>query len=299
LRFFALDRRGADEQAHHLAGSDPREGHVALVAEAAEEVVGVASYEPMRTGEAEMAFLIDDAVHGREIGTLLLEQLAAVARERGIHHLHAETLAENGPMLRVFMNSGFDVVHTLDSGVVELSLDTAYASNTLDRMAERERAAEDRSLHPLLAPRAVAVIGAGRKPGGIGHEVLVNLSQGDFSGRLFAVNPKASQIDDVLAYASIADVPGPVNLAVIAVPAAQVLQVVEECGQAGVGGAVVLTSGFSEAGADVSTPPSPTCSRYLVHLPWRRSQVPSASLSSTTPAGSDSVSPSSSPWATK
>jgi len=130
------------------------------------------------------------------------------------------------------------------------SSDTAYASNTLDRMAERERGAEDRSLQPLLAPRAVAVIGAGRKPGGIGHEVLVNLSQGDFSGRLFAVNPKASQIDDVLAYASIADVPGPVNLAVIAVPAAQVLQVVEECGQACVGGAVVLTSGFSEAGAD-------------------------------------------------
>jgi acyl-CoA synthetase (NDP forming)/RimJ/RimL family protein N-acetyltransferase len=250
LRFFALDRSGADQQAHHLAGSDSLDGHVALVAETAGAVVGVASYEPMRAGEAEMAFLIDDAVHGHGIGTLLLEQLAAVARERGIHHLHAETLAENGPMLRVFMNSGFDEVHKLDSGVVELSLDTAYASTTLDRMAERERAAEDRSLHPLLAPRAVAVIGAGRKPGGIGHEVLVNLVEGKFTGSLFAVNPKAGQIDDVLAYASIADVPGPVDLAVIAVPAAQVLQVVEECGQAGVRGAVILTSGFSEAGAD-------------------------------------------------
>ncbi|HEU4947193.1 MAG TPA: GNAT family N-acetyltransferase [Kribbella sp.] len=248
LRFFGFDRRGADEHAHHLVASD--DGHVALVAEIGGRLVGVASYEPMRTGEAEMAFLIDDAVHGRGIGTLLLEQLAAVARERGIHHLHADTLAENAPMLRVFADSGFEQVHKLDSGVVELSLSTEYAANTLDRMAERERAAEERSLQPLLAPRAVAVIGAGRRPGGIGHEVLVNLIEGGFTGRLFAVNPKADRIEDLPAYPSIAQVPGPVDLAVIAVPADQVPAVLAECGQAGVGGAVILTSGFSEAGAD-------------------------------------------------
>ncbi|MDX6249006.1 MAG: hypothetical protein QOF10_2366 [Kribbellaceae bacterium] len=250
LRFFAISRAAADEHTHHLASADPLHGHVALVAEVADQVVGVASYEPMRADEAEMAFMVDDAVHGRGIGTLLLEQLTAVARERGIRHLHADTLAENGPMLRVFMDSGFAEVHKLESGVVELSMDTAYAGRTLDRMAQRERAAEERSLKPLLAPRSVAVIGAGRKPGGIGHEVLMNLADGDFTGRLFAVNPQADRISDIVAYPSIADVPGPVDLAVIAVPAVAVPQVVEECGLADVGGAVILTSGFSELGAD-------------------------------------------------
>jgi acyl-CoA synthetase (NDP forming)/GNAT superfamily N-acetyltransferase len=250
LRFFALNRSAADQHTHHLTTADPLDGPVALVAEVDGGVVGVASYEPMRTDEAEMAFLVDDAVHGRGIGTLLLEQLAAVARERGIRHLHADTLAENGPMLRVFMDSGFTEVHELGDGLVELSMDTAYAARTLDRMAERERAAEKRSLKPLLAPRSVAVIGAGREAGGIGHEVLMNLVDGEFTGQLFAVNPHADRIGEIRAYPSIADVPGPVDLAVIAVPSAAVPAVVEACGLAGVGGAVILTSGFSELGTD-------------------------------------------------
>ncbi|QNE16962.1 GNAT family N-acetyltransferase [Kribbella qitaiheensis] len=253
LRFFAMDRVSADQQAHHLAEADPLQGTVALVAELKGAVVGVASYEPMRADEAEMAFLVDDAVHGRGIGTLLLEQLAAVARERGVRRLHADTLADNGPMLRVFLQSGFQQVRTFDSGVVELSMDTAYATHTLDKMTERERGAEDRSLKPLLAPGSVAVIGAGRSPGGVGHEVLTNLTRGDFAGLLFAVNPKADRIGEVACYPSIAAVPGPVDLAVIAVPAGQVLAVVEECGLAGVGGAVILSSGFSELGADGRT----------------------------------------------
>ena len=250
LRFFAISRLAADEHTHHLVAADTLQGQVALVAEVAGDLVGVASYEPMRADEAEMAFLLDDAVHGRGIGTLLLEQLAAVARERGIRHLHAEVLAENGPMLRVFLHSGFTEVHRMDSGVVELSMDTAYAPSTLDRMAERERGAEERSLRPVLAPRSVAVIGAGRKPGGIGHEVLMNLADGEFTGPLFAVNPQADRIGDIAACPSIADLPGPVDLAVVAVPAAAVAQVLEECGLAGVRGAVILTSGFSELGAD-------------------------------------------------
>jgi acyl-CoA synthetase (NDP forming) len=204
----------------------------------------------MRADEAEMAFLLDDAVHGRGIGTLLLEQLAAVARDRGIRHLHADTLAENAPMLRLFLGSGFHESHKLDTGLVELSLDTAYGAHTLDRMAERESTAESRSLRPVLSPRSVAVIGAGRKPGGIGHEVLLNLVDAGFKGDLYAVNPNADRIGDVLAFPRIADVPGPVDLVVIAVPADQVRGVVEECGRARVGGAVVLTSGFSELGAD-------------------------------------------------
>jgi acyl-CoA synthetase (NDP forming)/GNAT superfamily N-acetyltransferase len=246
LRFFSSNRVGADVQAHHLATGGVE--HQALVAEVSGQVIGVASYEVLRAAEAEMAFLLDDAVHGRGIGTLLLEQLAAVAREAGIRRLIADTLAENVPMLRVFANSGFEQTRRFDSGVVELTLDTAYSARTLDRMAERERRAEDRSLQPLFSPASVAVIGAGRTPGGIGHEVLRSLA-GSYQGRLYAVNPQAGSIAGVTAYPSILAVPEQVDLAVIAVPAPQVASVLAECGHQGVAGAVILTSGFSELGA--------------------------------------------------
>ncbi len=246
LRFFGVSRNMADEYTHHLAAD--QDGHVALVAEYGDDVVGIASYEILRAGEAEMAFLLQDSVHGRGLGTLLLEQLAATARENGIERLRADTLGENAKMLRVLVDSGFEQVRKLDSGVVELVLDTAYHPLTLEKMAERERAAENRSLQRLFSPRTVAVIGAGRKPGGIGHELLHNIVGGGFTGSVYAVNPHAAEVADVPAYPSISAVPSAVDLAVIAVPAEQVLDVLTECGKCGVGGAVVLTSGFSELG---------------------------------------------------
>ncbi|WP_350275823.1 GNAT family N-acetyltransferase [Kribbella sp. HUAS MG21] len=246
LRFFGISRNMADEYTHHL--TTDHDGHVALVAEYGGDVVGIASYEVLRAGEAEMAFLLQDSVHGKGIGTLLLEQLAATAREHGIERLRADTLGENAKMLRVLADSGFEQVRRLDSGVVELVLDTAYHPQTLEKMADRERAAENRSLQRLFAPRTVAVVGAGRKPGGIGHELLRNIVRGGFTGQVYAVNPHAGQVADVPAYPSISAVPCTVDLAVIAVPAEQVLTVLTESGRSGVGGAVVLTSGFSEFG---------------------------------------------------
>jgi predicted CoA-binding protein len=176
-----------------------------------------------------------------------------IARERGIHHLRADTLVENAPMLKVFADSGFEQMRSIDSGVVELSLSTSYAPRSGDPIAKREAAAEEHSLAPLLAPRSVAVIGAGRRPGGIGYKVLLNLSEGGFTGDLYAVNPNVAtddQIAGVPAYLTIADVPGPADLAVVAVPAGDVRRVIDECGVAGVRGAVILSSGFSEAGTD-------------------------------------------------
>ena len=223
LRFFGISRLMADEYTHHLAAE--QDGHVALVAEYGQDVVGIASYEILRAGEAEMAFLLQDSVHGKGIGTLLLEQLVATARENGIQRLRADTLGENAKMLRVLADSGFEQVRRLDSGVVELVLDTAYHPATLERMADRERAAENRSLQRLFSPRTVAVIGAGRTPGGIGHEVLRNIVAGGFTGTAYAVNPRATRIADVAAYPTIAAVPETVDLAVIAVPAEHVADV--------------------------------------------------------------------------
>ncbi|NJC85697.1 hypothetical protein HC030_24545 [Planosporangium mesophilum] len=114
----------------------------------------------------------------------------------------------------------------------------------------RERSAERKALHPLLAPASIAVVGAGRKPGGVGHEVLCNLLEHGFTGPTYPVNPRATEIAGVPAYPSLAAIPQPVDLAIIAVPAAAVEAVLAEAGQARVGAAVVVSSGFAETGPD-------------------------------------------------
>lgn len=250
LRFFSVSRLSADTHTRRLTTATTSHLQAALLVETTEQVIGVANFEQISPDEAEMAFLIDDTVHGHGIGTLLLENLASIARERGIRRLRADVLAENGTMLRMLTASGFQQIRSHDSGIVEVIMDTDYGLTGYQRMVEREGAAQDQSLRALFAPRSVAVIGAGRKPGGIGHEVLSNLVNGGFTGTVFAVNPSATMINTIKAYPSIADIPAPVDLVVIAVPAAQVAAVLAECGRAGVHGAVILSSGFGESGAE-------------------------------------------------
>jgi len=106
------------------------------------------------------------------------------------------------------------------------------------------------TLEFLLAPRAVAVIGAGRKPGGIGRTVFEMLLAGGFAGDVWPVNREAAQIGGREAFASVSSLPAVPDLAVIAVPAASVAEAVESCGVAGVAAVVVLSAGFKETGAE-------------------------------------------------
>ncbi len=116
-----------------------------------------------------------------------------------------------------------------------------------------ERAELLKGLHdlkPILEPQSVAVIGASRQPGTVGHAVLSNLLMGQFTGVVYPINPKARAICGVRAYPSILEVPEPVDLAVIIVRANLVPQVLEECGQKGVKGAIVISAGFKESGPE-------------------------------------------------
>jgi acetyl coenzyme A synthetase (ADP forming)-like protein len=107
--------------------------------------------------------------------------------------------------------------------------------------------------HPLdliFRPRSIAIIGASRKKGSIGREILHNLIEYEFNGMLFPVNPAADVIHSIKCFPSVSSIPDPVDLAVIVVPKHQVLQIVDECGAKGIGGLVVITAGFSEVGRD-------------------------------------------------
>ncbi len=113
---------------------------------------------------------------------------------------------------------------------------------------EREVRNETTSVAHLLTPRSVAVIGASRNPHTVGHQVLRNLLAGGFAGPVYPVNADAEHVASVKAYRTVLEVPGPVDLAVIAVPGPAVRDAVRQCGEKGVSGLVVLSAGFSEIG---------------------------------------------------
>ncbi len=121
---------------------------------------------------------------------------------------------------------------------------TPPPSIELDRSSQRSTEA---ALEPILRPRSVAVIGAGRDPDSMSGRLFRNLLA-TFKGPVYPVNPKAASIESVKAYASVLDIPDNVDLAFIAVPSAHVLPAIEECGRKGVRGLVVISAGFAEIG---------------------------------------------------
>ena len=103
-------------------------------------------------------------------------------------------------------------------------------------------------LDAILKPKSIAVIGASRREGSIGREILHQLVAFDFHGKLFPVNPKADFIHSIKAFPNVSSIPDPVDLAIIVVPREEVLAAIDDCGKKGVTGLVVITSGFSETG---------------------------------------------------
>jgi acetyl coenzyme A synthetase (ADP forming)-like protein len=103
-------------------------------------------------------------------------------------------------------------------------------------------------LDPIFKPKSIAVVGASRKAGSIGREILHQLIEFDFRGKLFPVNPKADFIHSIKAFPTVSSIPDAVDLAILVVPRGEVLGVVDDCGAKGVKGLVVITSGFSETG---------------------------------------------------
>ncbi|MGW1885465.1 bifunctional acetate--CoA ligase family protein/GNAT family N-acetyltransferase [Streptomyces sp. NPDC001970] len=208
--------------------------------------------------EAEVAFLVQDAHQGRGVASALLEHIAAVARERGIRRFAAEVLPANNKMIKVFTDAGYTQKRSFEEGSVHLTLDLEPTAESLAVQRAREQRAEARSVQRLLAPRAVAVIGTGRAPGGVGRTVLRNLLESGYTGRTYAVNrnlaPDVHELDGVPAYRSVAEIVAetrePVDLAVVAVPAERVPEAVADCGEHGVQGLVVLAAGYAESGAE-------------------------------------------------
>ncbi len=254
-RFFApyptLTQRDVDRftQVDH-------DDRVALVATVHDEIVGVTRYDrlPAQPDEAEVAFTVRDVFQGRGLGSVLLEHLAAAARERGVRRFVAEVLPDNARMLSVFRDAGYAATSSLDDGYYTLEFAIAPTQDSMAVMETREHRSEARSVAELLAPSSVVVLGAGHRASSAGRVVLRHLDAAGFTGPVHVVNPRAAAAGDTVAghvpFARVGDIGEPVALAVLAVPAADVPAAVADCATAGVRGLVVVSAGFAESGPD-------------------------------------------------
>ncbi|MFJ4916929.1 GNAT family N-acetyltransferase [Streptomyces sp. NPDC088726] len=261
-RFFAPYPRLSAKDVHRFTHHDYVD-RVGLAVTVGGEFIATVRYDRIdATGrpasapadEAEVAFLVQDAHQGRGVASTLLEHIAAVARERGIRRFAAEVLPANNKMIKVFRDAGYTQQRSFEDGSVHLTLDLEPTAESLAVQRAREQRAEARSVQRLLAPGSVAVIGAGRNPGGVGRTVLRNLLGAGFTGRAYAVNSALAAdqdtIDGVPAHRSLGEIGEPVDLAVVAVPAERVPEAVADCGEHGVQGLVVLSAGYAEWGAE-------------------------------------------------
>jgi acyl-CoA synthetase (NDP forming)/GNAT superfamily N-acetyltransferase len=267
LRYFSAYPRIPERDLYRFTHVDHHD-RVALVVELDDEVIAVGRYErPTGTdsdASAEVAFVVADAHQGRGIGSVLLEHLAAAGRERGVRRFNAVVLAENTNMIRVFRDAGYEITRHLDYGEVTLEFAIDETAMTEAVMREREQRAEARSIERLLFPGSVAVVGASNDVGKIGNAVFGNLLRMGFEGPIYAINPDARHVGGVPAYRSVLDVPDDVDLVVIAVPAASVLDVVDQCAERGVRGLVVISGGFGERGSDAEREIGRRAQRALV-----------------------------------
>ncbi|MGC1512586.1 MAG: GNAT family N-acetyltransferase [Acidimicrobiales bacterium] len=247
-RFFSPRPRLSARDVERFTVVD-HDDRVALVAMLGDDMIAVARYDRLPgTDEAEVAFVVEDTHQGRGLGTLLLEHLAAAARERGISRFVAETLPDNQPMIGVFRSAGWAVRTRFEDGLVVVEFPIETTPEALVAQEEREHRAEARSVGRLLRPSSIAVIGASRTPGSVGHEVFRNLLQGGFNGPVYPVHPTASHVASVRAYASVMDIPDDVDLAVVVVPAGVAPEVVLDCARKRVRALVIISGGFAETG---------------------------------------------------
>ena len=253
FRFFGAKKRLTDAELARFTELDfvRNMALVATLREGDEErIIGVGRYAALdadgASQRAEVAFAIADEHQGRGIGMLLLEHLAPIAHANGITEFEADVLGENNRMMEVFAKSGFLVERSIDAGVFHVSFPIEETSQFIEASHARERLAAAQSVRGFLEPRAVAIVGASRHAGTIGAALIANLTSAGFTGPIYPVNPQAATIAGLTAYPRVSAIGAPVDLAIIAVPAAAVEEVVADCARAGVRGVVVISSGFAE-----------------------------------------------------
>jgi acetate---CoA ligase (ADP-forming) len=208
-------------------------------------IIAVGSYVARGERTAEIAMAVHDQFQGKGLGALLFERLAVLAVQNGIDRFWAVTSVENQRMIAILRRSGFAIKERVEGGYIEADLTVEATEASVARSEIRDRLFTTSSLRPFFKPNAVAVVGASRNPSSIGQRIFKALTS-RFHGTTYGVNSRAGAIEGRQLYPSVRELPGPADLAIIAVPRDAVLKAVDDCAARGVRALVVITAGFAE-----------------------------------------------------
>jgi len=226
------------------------ESQFGLVATSATEVVGHAVYIVTGGRRAEMGLAIADGFQGRGLGLLLFAQLADAAAHAGIEVFEAVVKADNTRMLELLRESGFPLRLRSEPGEVHAELATAPSDEAGIHFERRNALSAQAAVQRFLAPRSIVLIGSAFDPDTTDGTLMRHMLEGGFAGRLLLVNGTGAHVQGLTAFTSVRDIPGDVDLAVITLPAAQVVAAAEECAAKGVHALVVISPGFAESGGE-------------------------------------------------
>ncbi|MHA7156828.1 bifunctional acetate--CoA ligase family protein/GNAT family N-acetyltransferase [Glutamicibacter endophyticus] len=246
LRYFTYKSALTAKELDRFTHVDHRD-RVAITVLRGERIIGVGRYDRLDDpSQAEVAFNVADEFQGTGIGSILLEHLAAAARENGIGKFVAEVLPENRKMITVFSEAGYAVAKRFEDGVVMLEFSIDPTDRSREVTEAREHRSESQSVAGLLSPRSIAVVGASRNWGSLGRDVLDRIVESGFTGAVYAVNEQAFEIGGLPSYAKLSEIPDPIDLAVICVPRDRVAQVVADGASNGIKGLLVMSAGYDD-----------------------------------------------------
>lgn len=245
-RFFAPLRRLPERDLVRLVHVDHVD-RVALVVVAGEAIVAVGRYDRVEPDRAEVAFNVADTLQGRGLGSVLLEHLAAAARERGILTFVADVLPGNARMIRVFTDAGYEVRQRYEDGVISLEFRIDPTEASLEVLASREQRTDAASMRTLLAPDGVLVL-AGSAESELAVDLLTHLQVPAGVGVLAVGAPLAGVTNHgwVADLDAAAEAGAQAQLAVVSGTPREVVDWLPALGALGVRGVVVLSGGFEE-----------------------------------------------------
>ncbi len=244
MRFFAPMERLSESMLREFTNVDHRD-RVALVLVDGTEIIAVGRFERLPGGDAEVAFNVADSAQGKGLGSVLLEHLAAAGRELGVRRFVADVLPQNARMLRVFSDAGYDVHSRMEDGIVSVSFTITTTEKSLAVLAEREQRAEALSMASVMRPQSVVLVCAGEEGEAFGRFLLTALTQEGAPPVQIVGLPGVPG-----AVTELAHVRAPVDLALLAAPAPDILDMVEPLRSLGVRAVAIYTGDFAADEAD-------------------------------------------------
>lgn len=223
---------------------------ISIVAIRQDKIIAHGALYRGNEGVAEVGIVVSDRFQSLGLGTAMLGFIAELAVRSGVKEIRSFVSPENYKMISAVKSMGFAVESEAKPGALLVRFSPSSLPEAIQNFENRDAISAINAVKFFLEPKSVAVIGASSDRTSIGGQLFFNLLESNFNGQIFPVNPNHEFVQGIRAYKSIKDIEYPVDVAFIVVPAELALEVAEECGQKGVKGLVIITSGFSEIGGE-------------------------------------------------